>query len=92
VYGHGEHGKLALLSAFRCAAVSNPLGKRHLSKTTTILVLVGVWLLAALIGLPSFLYSRVEKRYFFPVQQRRLITQHLCVNVFSHENKLESEF
>uniref|UniRef100_A0A914WH49 G-protein coupled receptors family 1 profile domain-containing protein n=1 Tax=Plectus sambesii TaxID=2011161 RepID=A0A914WH49_9BILA len=78
---------MMVVSWDRCAAVSNPLGKRHMSKTATILVLFGVWLLAAVIGLPSFLYSRVEKRYFYSAQEQRLFTQNLCVNLFPLEKE-----
>uniref|UniRef100_A0A7E4VN36 G_PROTEIN_RECEP_F1_2 domain-containing protein n=1 Tax=Panagrellus redivivus TaxID=6233 RepID=A0A7E4VN36_PANRE len=76
---------MMVVSWDRSAAVVNPLRKRQMSRRCTLAIISGIWVLAALISLPASIPARIDKQFFYSVQNRVLNERRICHNEFEYK-------
>ena len=60
-------------------AIVHPLCKR-MSKKTTILIIVLIWVLAIICAVPMLLYSKLEKLFFYSAADRSVFVDPICIS------------
>uniref|UniRef100_A0A914EMU0 G-protein coupled receptors family 1 profile domain-containing protein n=1 Tax=Acrobeloides nanus TaxID=290746 RepID=A0A914EMU0_9BILA len=76
---------MMVVSYDRCVAVVNPLRKRPLSSKRTFLIIIMIWIIASLIGLPAAISARVETEYFYSSTLNKIGQRQICHNAFSYK-------
>ncbi|CAD5214774.1 unnamed protein product [Bursaphelenchus okinawaensis] len=76
---------MMVVSHDRCMAIVDPLGKRAMSRSRAVALIIAIWIVAALCSLPNILNSRVETRYYYSLTSKVLTTTHLCKNEYNYK-------
>lgn len=66
-------------------AITNPLGKRAMSRRRALAFIAGIWLVASLISLPNVIGAGVEASYYFSKRDRILMKTYLCKTDYDYK-------
>jgi hypothetical protein len=69
---------MMIMSIDRYVAVVYPL-KRRPGRSATVTIIVIIWILAFICGLPAFLGTKIEIHYFVNVETKQILEDHLCL-------------